>query len=157
LIQVEKPEYFRANLYRLMTEKGWSIKRLAAEAKVSYHTAFRAISKGIIPRGENQQKLAEALGVTIADLHVEPRRRSPPKHQGFGHSRRNIPSVYEQLIHAKSLITVPSASVHLLDLFLGAPPRVRALVLALLANDESIAEPYYRDVETLRKQLINSD
>lgn len=65
---MENPETLASNLKSLMDSRGWSYKQLAAESGVSYHTVFRAISKGIVPRGGNLQKLALALGVAVGDL-----------------------------------------------------------------------------------------
>lgn len=65
--------------------------------------------------------------------------------------------VYERLIHAKSTLERPSDFLHLLDLFLDAPENIKAVVLALLANDKRIAEPYYSDFAARRAQLLKPE
>lgn len=55
-----------------MTERGWTQKELAEMADVSQHTVFRAVSKGVIPRGGNLEKIAGAFGCSVADLYRDP-------------------------------------------------------------------------------------
>ena len=52
---------------------------MADWADVSAHTIFRAESKGIIPRGQNIQKIAQALGVTESDLFADPNIKTESK------------------------------------------------------------------------------
>jgi len=66
------PEFLHINLRRRLESRGWSLKRFSIEAGVSYHTVFRTLSKGIIPRGGNLQKMAKALDASIADLYAQP-------------------------------------------------------------------------------------
>lgn len=67
-----------------------------------------------------------------------------------------LDALYERLIHAKSTLQNPSDFVYLLDVFLDAQPPIRALILALLANENRIAEPYYSGFATRRAQLLKS-
>lgn len=69
---VETKDFLQINLARLMGEKRLSQRRLAEKAEVSPHTIFRAVSKGVRPRGDNLYKIANALGVTEADLLRSP-------------------------------------------------------------------------------------
>lgn len=69
---MEKPEFLQINLRRRLDELGWSYKKFSLESGVSYHTIFRALSKGVIPRGENLGKMANAVGVTVGDLWKDP-------------------------------------------------------------------------------------
>lgn len=55
-----------------MDEQGFTQESLAAEADVGHHTVFRAVSKGVIPRGLNIAKIARALGVSTSDLFANP-------------------------------------------------------------------------------------
>jgi transcriptional regulator with XRE-family HTH domain len=72
LLVVENRDFLQINLARLMGEKRLSQRKLAEAAKVSEHTIFRAVSKGVRPRGDNLYKIADALGVTEADLLSPP-------------------------------------------------------------------------------------
>lgn len=69
---VEKPEFLQINLSRKLEELGWSYKKFSSKSGVSYHTIFRAVSKGVIPRGENLRKMATALETTVAELLADP-------------------------------------------------------------------------------------
>lgn len=97
-------EYFQHNLKRLMDLNGWSIKQLALESNVSYHTVFRAVSKGIIPRGENQLKLATALDVRVADLHVEPGPVSPTKVHDKAFQKQILARIYADPLKRQYLL-----------------------------------------------------
>jgi len=79
---MERGGFFQANLSRLISERGWSLKQLAKESGASYHTCFRAVSLGILPRGGNQKKLADALGVSISDLHSDPEKLAASSSRG---------------------------------------------------------------------------
>jgi hypothetical protein len=88
-------------------------------------------------------KVIEGIGVSLEKfLNIPPAPADAPD------------PVYEELIHTKSLVDVPAASVHMLDLFLEAPPDVRAAVLALLAIDERIAEPYLPGFAERQKRFL---
>lgn len=60
-------ESFAKNILRLRKAKGWSQQKLADKAEVSYHTVFRA-EAGTMPKIENLQKIAGALGVSESEL-----------------------------------------------------------------------------------------
>lgn len=74
---MEKPEFLEINLRRRLDDLGWSYKKFSMESGVSYHTIFRALSKGITPRGENLQKMAKAVGLTVAELWKDPTKELP--------------------------------------------------------------------------------
>lgn len=73
---VKNNGFLSINLNRLMTQKGLSQQALADLAGVSLHTVFRAVSKGIMPRGGNLGKIAHALGTSETYLLDDPNR--PP-------------------------------------------------------------------------------
>lgn len=69
---MEKPEFLQINIRRKLDQLGWSYKKFSLESGVSYHTIFRALSKGIVPRGENLRKMGAALGLSVSDLLKDP-------------------------------------------------------------------------------------
>lgn len=69
---MSKEKFFAINLARLRELKKWSQDKLAREADVSKHTVFRAESKNKIPRGNNIEKIAKALGVSPSELFRNP-------------------------------------------------------------------------------------
>lgn len=56
------------NINKLRNAKGWSQQQLADFAQVGLQTIFRVESKNMVPRGDNLNKIANALGTTVADL-----------------------------------------------------------------------------------------
>lgn len=78
---VENKGFFSLNLSRLLEARGWSYEKLAEKADVGMHTVFRAVSKGVIPRGANIAKIAKALGVTEAQLFSDPNLEQSPEMQ----------------------------------------------------------------------------
>lgn len=48
------------------------MRQLATQSGVSYHTVFRAVSEGRVPRGANLVKLAKAFDLTVSDLYKSP-------------------------------------------------------------------------------------
>lgn len=137
---MESPEYFQANLHRLMAAKGLSMKLLALKSKVSYHTIFRAVSKGVIPRGINQRKLALALGVTVSDLNADPSKSIPPVFL----SSPIDPSLSElqrMVLHPERLDTLQLAGL-LATRFSSAPEEMRALCLRALFDQPEVVRPY---------------
>lgn len=93
----ENPEFLRLNLRRLIDGRGWSYKRFALESGVSYHTVFRAITHGRVPRGGNLQKMAKALGVSISNLWEEPSIKPPRDYVTLGDLARGDARIFEIL------------------------------------------------------------
>ncbi len=65
-----------------MDAQGLTQDALAEKAGVSMHTIFRAVSKGSVPRGGNISKIAAALGVSQADLFMDPNANVTPANLG---------------------------------------------------------------------------
>lgn len=131
--------FFSINLARLMEERGLTQEALAERAKVGYHTVFRAVSKGVIPRGLNQAKLAEALGVSVADLNADPYQRPPDDYE----------LIHRFVANPKDL---PRSLLRLfLEKFEQAPIGLRASVLAYLFQDFEILRPYQQGAAPLSK------
>lgn len=56
----------------LRADRGWNQKQLAAAARVSNLTIVRIENEGVNPHPQTLHKVANALGVRVADLYEEP-------------------------------------------------------------------------------------
>jgi len=144
---MNNPDFLQRNLRRRMDAKGWSIKDFSDESSVSYHTVFRAVSKGVVSRGSNLAKMAHALGCDIADLWIDPDKPAPkpkPVHEPMSirAAADEIlrPSDYALLRLIEDGDEVPLKSlIPVLKRFLAEAPEIRASMLSVLYGDPSIA------------------
>lgn len=99
-------------------------QELAEKSGVSMHTVFRAVSKGMIPRGGNIEKIATALGVPAATLFEDPHHKPPPP-------LTVSDMTPEQLLAtlSKATQTETADEAELLRLFRSSPAPLKAAIL----------------------------
>lgn len=65
-------KYFAENMKRLRLEKGWSKSKLSECAGIISNTIYKCEDSLGFPSVKNMQKIADALGVEIADMFLPP-------------------------------------------------------------------------------------
>jgi transcriptional regulator with XRE-family HTH domain len=138
----EKP-VFAINIVAKRKARGWNAHNLAEKARIPYPT-LRDIEAGInAGREETKEAIARALECSVSELYDD----------GTSREIRPTPNQLKGLIESTP-DEIPFGPLSLvMERFSKEPPEVRAAVLALLFDDESISEPYLADTTSTRAKV----
>lgn len=148
-------ELLGKNIKRIRDDAGLTQEALAEKAGLSIKMIQKIEYGQTSPTPETLDKVSAALSVPV-EMFFEGQGPHPQQVLGFGYKRKAMPW-HQRLIHAKEPLEVPTEMIHANDLFFDAAPRVRAIILALLASDSEIARPFYEEFESHEMRLLKPD
>lgn len=145
------------NIKRLRDKKGWSQEALAQEAGVSFATILRPERHGKVPRAENLEAIATALGVSVADLYKDSNEaHKEPQEKIYTLTELELRRLIDQVVKEQQTPQNEPEKAHPLAPGVTASRALTTLVKVLSnVDDECVIDTVYMAMQSLSAKGID--